>query len=295
MGTRIAFILAGIAGVAAAKGKAKPKDEVTPAVKAAITAQIDAWSSGDRSHYRDGARFFVHETDQGALNADALETIRSTVGSAPYLDERAFKSLKVVTAADRQAAWASFVAYGPVPCIHRDCPEPHVFRVTELFVRSEDGTWQIFAGFWSLGDRGLGSASAVALDDQEKYEELPAPTELLDAIAVPLGKGADFADRISDRADLEVVGFADAERHRGGKAFKKVWKAWAPTLTVEGTPRGAIGPSGTAGWVAANFKLVKKDGEIWFRGLFVCEKEKAGWKVVAGHLAMTSGGYVPAE
>ena len=304
----LAFLPCLFAAPAAAQTKARAPDPAK-AVKALVKQQVEAlkeenpYEGGhDTPWYGDETAFYVDAAEDGERGG--IDSFLTT-GPMGLVGGRGnkVKALKVVVAADKESAWAAFLAQGPGFCIHEDCADGVVFRATELFVKVE-GEWKIRAAMWSVGmPDGVANASAMdgsapapaALADDDGEDAGEGPKELLDAIAAPLRKGAAFSDAISARADLEAFGSAPGERVVGGKGLQKAWKGWGPNLTVDGKVRAGLAPSGTTGWVAANLRLAKspkgkKSYAVAFRAFFLCEKEPAGWRVVAAHLAVPRSG-----
>ncbi|MDX2011854.1 MAG: nuclear transport factor 2 family protein [Myxococcaceae bacterium] len=105
-------------------------------------------------------------------------------------------------------------------------------------------------------------------------------------------------DRLSERAEVVIIGTGPSEFFENGKKFKELLKPQLAALKksvfsykVDGPIRARLAPGGHTGWVAANVVLRQGSGKKAitappFRVLWVFAEENGVWNLVSEHQSL---------
>jgi hypothetical protein len=171
------------------------------------------------------------------------------------------------------------------------------FRVTSV-MEKVDGAWRVCADHWSAGSpnktvtKAALGGSLIQPDPVALAQENEGPDDLVAAFVDQINNSKKvFADYTSDRKDVIVFGSDAKEVIKTGKKLKKNIKAWNLDLSVAGPVRaGIVCGNGVYGWaygiVESKAKKGKKKYTVPYRTMFVYEKTKDGYELVAGHFSV---------
>jgi ketosteroid isomerase-like protein len=198
-------------------------------------------------------------------------------------------------APDGRGAWVAEELTVTVTAGEEVTPIP--YRVTSVLAE-DGGSWTVVAQAWSIGmtnEEAFGAAAQGALPP-------------LAAVAASIGAGAQALVDVlqagcadpqawlaswTERPDAFSFGSAPEEKLAGGTAIRDVFGSqitgFQMSMTVVGDVHAALVPSGTLGFVAANFDagFTIEGNRLTqpYRGLLVYLQEDGGWRLVQSHFS----------
>lgn len=198
-------------------------------------------------------------------------------------------------APDGRGAWVAEELTVTVTMGEEVTPIP--YRVTSLLVE-DGGTWTVAAQAWSIGMTNEAAFAAAAEGTLPPLAAVtprlgPGAQALVDVLQAGCADPQAWLGSWSERPDAFSFGSAPEEKLAGGTAIRDVFgqqiAGFQMTMTVDGEPHAALAPSGTLGFVAANFDAgFTIEGDQLsqpYRGLLVYLQEEGGWKLVQAHFS----------